>query len=375
MIPAIIVAAALAMVLAPIALLIRALALRVVGVRPRRKVITARRVGETIELPETPLTAVPGNYGLWFGQEFEHHALVGAVVRSDGQHVVRRLVKSTTPVPTEAFDAQWTGHVMSSPAEIDPNWEDVTVPLRDGTSAPAWLFRAAGQGKPWVIHVQGIRTSRLVTLRSVAVARDAGLTSLVITYRGAGDGPAAPVSYLGQREWTDLADAIAYARSQGAPAVYVVAWSMGAGVALELLRHQPTAIDRLALVAPATNWRRIVTQGVARAGLPRFLARIVIWVLESPVASKMIGLRSPIDFDRLDWTHDHTVNLPTLVLHSAGDEEIPFELTTDFARGKGNVSVVETAKAQHGWEANADPDVFRTALTSWFRSREPEWSP
>jgi pimeloyl-ACP methyl ester carboxylesterase len=140
---------------------------------------------------------------------------------------------------------------------------------------------------------------------------------------------------------------------------------MGAGIALELLRHQPTAIDRLALVAPATNWRRIIQQGVKRAGLPSFLAQIVTWVLESPVASKLIGMPTPLELDQLDWSRDYTLRVPTLVLHSSGDEEIPFELTRKFAHANPKVTVVQTARAPHGWEANADPELFRSALTSW----------
>src|SRR6478735_12563487 len=155
---------------------------------------------------------------------------------------------------------------MYTPSGINENWQDIAIPLRDGSKAPAWLFRSSDQEAPWIIHVQGIRTSRLVTLRSVEVAKRAGLTSLVITYRGSGDGPRTSASTLGQREWGDLADAVAYARARGAASVYVVAWSMGAGLALELLRREPEAIDRLALIAPATNWRRIIRHGVGKAG-------------------------------------------------------------------------------------------------------------
>ena len=81
----------------PFAWLIRTLARRVVGVEPRRKVITARRVGETVELPQSVLTSAPGHYGLWFGESFEHHALVGDVLRSDGQHVVRGALAGDGP--------------------------------------------------------------------------------------------------------------------------------------------------------------------------------------------------------------------------------------------------------------------------------------
>lgn len=365
MIPLAIAVVALSGLVLPAAWLIRKLALRVVGVSPRRKVIIARRVGNGIELPADALTTAPGEYGLWFGDRFQHHAVVGAVEFADDQRVVRAVVRSTVTLPAAPFPAQLTGHVMHDPSEIDPDYEEVTVPLRDGTAAPAWIFRSVDEDVPWVVHVQGIRTTRLVTLRSVEVASRAGMTSLVITYRGASDGPAAVASSLGQREWSDLADAIVYARSQGAPAVHVVAWSMGAGIALELLRRDPGSFDRLALVAPATNWGRIVRHGVDRAGMPGVIASIVVWVLSSTIASRLIGMPNRLDFTRLDWSHGFDLKVPTLVLHSSGDEEIPFELSKEFADAHPTVTLVETARAPHGWEANVDPERFRSVLMTW----------
>lgn len=338
------------------------LARRVVRVKSRRKALTVRVGGGGIELPRSELTIALGEYGLWFGERFEHHALIGSVVSSDANRVVRRVLKAGGPFPSEPFEAQWTGHIQSGPADIDPDWEEVVVPLRDGGSAPAWLFHGASADAPWVIHVQGIRTSRVVTLRSVEVAHSAGLTSLAITYRGSGDGPAASASTLGQREWTDLADAIAYARSSGAPAVYVVAWSMGAGLALELLRHDPGAIDRLALIAPATQWRGIIRHAVDEAGLPNITASTVIWALSSPALSKWIGLSVPLELNRLDWTSSLVLEVPALVIHSAGDREIPLRLTREFVKAQPTSSLAETAPAPHGWEANVDPEVFRSAL-------------
>ncbi|MBD7958635.1 alpha/beta fold hydrolase [Microbacterium sp. Sa4CUA7] len=363
-----IVVAAVAALGAVAASMLRLLGWRVVGVEPRRKTVTVRRVGDDIEMPKSALTLAAGNYGLWFGEHFERHALIGPVAGSDEHRVIRRVLKTTAPISTEPFEAQWTGHVMSRPAEIDPDWEDIKVPLRDGTLAPAWLFRGDSPDAPWVIHVQGIRTSRLVTLRSVEVAQSAGLTSLAITYRGSGDGPAASASTLGQREWSDLADAVAYARSRGAAAVYVVAWSMGAGLALELLRHQPDAFDRLVLIAPATNWPQIIRHGVRAAGLPEFAATAVTWALGSRVAGRVMGLPAPLDFDRLAWGRSLKTNVPVIVVHSRGDEEIPFQITSDFVAAHPKATLVETAAAPHGWEANVDPEVFRSALMSWFAS-------
>ncbi|MFE7844540.1 alpha/beta hydrolase family protein [Microbacterium sp. NPDC057407] len=364
-------AAAFVVLLAATTGVIWLLARRIVGVEPRRKTVTVRRVGDDIELPQSGLTVVGGSYGLWFGERFEHHALIGPVVSSDEHRVIRRVLRSTAPLSTQPFEAQWTGHIMSGPAEIDPDWDDVAVPLRDGASAPAWLFRGTDLGGPWVIHVQGIRTSRLVTLRSVEVAQSLGLTSLVITYRGAGDGPTASASMLGQREWSDLADAIAYARSRGAGAVYVVAWSMGAGLALELLRRDPRAFDRLALIAPATHWRGIIRHGVKKASLPGFVASLVTWMLGSRIGSELIGVPSPLNFHRLDWTKNVALPTSTILIHSGGDDEIPFELTSRFVDAHPEIILVQTIASPHGWEANVDPELFRRALTSWLAAGEP----
>ncbi|GAA1996381.1 alpha/beta hydrolase family protein [Microbacterium pumilum] len=361
---------AIVVVIAPIAWLIRKLAFRVVGVAPRRKAIVARRVGDSVELPRSVLTSAPGRYGLWFGEEFQQHILIGPVHRVDERYVLRSVLSSTSTIPSDPFEAQLTGHVMNSPSEVDPKWEDIAIPLSDGEVAPAWLFPGRDDA-PWVIHVEGIRTSRLVTLRSVEAAERAGLTSLVITYRGAGDGPAARVSYLGQREWLDLADAVRFARSRGASQVYVVAWSMGAGIALELLRHDPTAFERLALIAPATNWMAIVRHGIRRARLPAFLAALVTRTMASSAGSKLIGIPAPLDFHRLDWIDEFTLGIPTLVIHSDGDEEIPFELTREFAAAHGTVKLVATKTAPHGWEANVDPELFQSTLTAWLANPVP----
>jgi uncharacterized protein len=239
------------------------------------------------------------------------------------------------------------------------------VPLRDGTSAPAWLFSGASGESRWVIHIQGIRTSRRVTLRSVEVAERAGLTSLVITYRGAGDGPPRRLSRLGQSEWTDLTDAITYARAHGAVVIDVVAWSMGAGLAFESLRHDPQVFDRLALIAPATDWYGIVRHGIKKAGLPEILAPLVSWAIGSDVASRLIGLPEPLDLRELNWSENLSLTIPTLAVHSRGDAEIPFHLTEVFAAHHRTVSLVETAPAPHGWEPNVDPGLVESTLLSW----------
>ncbi len=345
---------------------LRMLARRVVGAAPRRRPVEVSVVGETVILPRTIETEAPGNYGLWFGKDYTEHVVVGDVVACDAAAVTRSVVKTSPHLPIGRFNALWTGHTLSSPGDLGVPWSTVDVPLADGGTAPAWLFPSERSPAPWAIHVQGIRTSRLVTMRAVEAAHRAGFASLVITYRGAGDGPVQPASTLGLSEWSDLHDATRYARAEGAPLVVVMAWSMGAGLALELARREPAAVDGLVLICPATNWRKIVQHGAQKAHLPRFVGGAAIRFLSSRVLSRLVGLSHPIDFDRLDWTRPGSVRLPTLVVHSAGDDEIPFELSREFADAHPEyVTLVETKPAPHGWEANVDPAGFSAAIDSW----------
>lgn len=363
---ALVTALAIALIAIAFVLFLRMLARRVVGVTPRRKPLTVSREGDTVVLPRSVETEAPGHYGLWFGEGFTEHAVVGDVLSTASSTVTRRVaglgVTSTAP-----FLALWTGHTLAGPAALGIPWQNVSVPLADGTAAPAWFFPAESERAPWAVHVQGIRTSRLVTLRAVEAAQRAGYASLVITYRSAGDGPPAEASALGLSEWADLRDAVEYARSSGATEVTVMAWSMGAGLALELARRDPEAVDSLILICPATNWRRIVRHGAEKAHLPSFVGAAAIAFLASPLLSRLVGLLRPIDFDALDWSRSDALTVPTLVIHSAGDDEIPVELSREFAEAHHElVTLVETKSAPHGWEPNVDPEGFADAISSWF---------
>lgn len=329
--------------------------------RPRRSLTLTGGDG-WVETAATALTVADGEYALWHGRDYTTKSIVGEVLSDDGTKVRRRI--HGAEVPTGSFRALWTGHLQATPQELEPAVEEVSITTCDGQTLPAWKFPPSSPTTAWAVHVQGIRTSRLVTLRSVEAARRAGLASLVVTFRGAGDGPPQPASTLGQREWRDVADAVRWVREAGAEHVTVVGWSMGAGISLELARQEPALVESLVLLCPATNWLKIVRHGVRRAKLPGFIAGWVIWALSSPVASRYAGLLEPLDFARLDWTTPGALTIPTLVLHSEGDDEIPGSLSREFAAAHPSlVTLVETKPAPHGWEANVDPDAFYRSVT------------
>jgi pimeloyl-ACP methyl ester carboxylesterase len=214
-------------------------------------------------------TTHSGEFGLWL-DEAGAHLRVGSV-RSNNlmEHRVEREVLSVSGSLPTAGVGRWTGHVFAGPEAIDPSSRQVVLEV-EGGAAPAWLFEPAhGDGAVWAVHVHGIRTSRITALRSVPLAQDHGYTSIVPSFRGDGEGPDTlrGASMLGQAEWRDVEAALAYAVDHGARSIILFGWSMGGQIALQLSEHSVyrDRVVGLVLIAPATDWRRIIGAGAKRA--------------------------------------------------------------------------------------------------------------
>lgn len=340
------------------------LAKRVVNATARPKLLRVGFAGQEVALPESAKTAAAGEYLLQLDEDPSSVLRVGEVLRVADGKVHRALVGA----PERSGDAggYWSAHGYSSPGEIG-SFESVSVPVAGGETRDAWLF--PGDPAYWVIHVQGIRTSRGVTLRTVAIAHEAGATSLTITYRGSGDGPPSRAATLGAREWTELQDAIAYARSQGAQRVTVVAWSMGAALMLELLKHDPRAVDDLVLMCPVSSWPETIEYGAVQAGLPKQAAGLAALLMRTRLGAKVLGLPEPVDVRKLDWTYPGSLPVPTLVIHSQGDEVVPWSSTVKLvASNPDTVTFVETVACPHGFELTVPDPEARSRLLEWLIS-------
>ncbi|HEU5223025.1 MAG TPA: alpha/beta fold hydrolase [Candidatus Lumbricidophila sp.] len=230
---------------------------------------------------------------------------------------------------------------------------------------PAWLFGDA-RADTWGIHIHGIRADRNHALRTVPVATQAGLASLVVSYRGDGDAPDVRkgTASLGSAEWIDVDAAVQYAVSRGAKRIVLFGWSMGASIALLVAERSElrSKIAGLVLIAPATDWRSIVDSGVKQKRLPGFVASLAKLMLSNPALSKVAGLEVPVDLDALDWVSEPSrgrLKVPTLVIHSSGDSNVPFTLTERFIEAQGTFATLfESATAEHALEYNVDPAAF-----------------
>lgn len=340
------------------------LAKRVVNAEARPKGMHVDLSEGVVSLPEDEKTTAAGEYLLTLVDGTILH--VGEVLDLVGGRVRRQVLGDASGYRSGEVAASWSAHGYASPGDV-AEYSTVQVPLANGEQREAWLF--PGDPERWVIHVQGVRTTRGVTLRTVAVAHEAGATSLAITYRGAGDGPRARSATLGSREWVELQDAIAYARHNGAKRVTVVAWSMGAALAFELLRRHPEAIDDLVLMCPVSSWPKTIEYGAERAHLPRQAAGLAVWLIRTRVGAKLLGLPTPIDVRTLEWTGPGSLPVPTMIIHSQGDEVVPWHTTQELVGRNPEVELVETVACPHGFELTVPDTDTRSRLLDWLISQ------
>lgn len=326
--------------------------------------------GRGIRIDLDDYTRAPGDFGV-FDPETEKYTRVGAVTRiNEDQQYVERRIHPTGSTPGRLGPiVDWTPDVFFEPSAVGGRYEEVDVPTAYG-AAPAWLFEADNTDV-WVIHIHGSWTDRSIMFRDVHAFSSLGFTSLVPTFRSDAEvsPPQAESSHLGQTEWRDVESAVAYAVAHGARRIILSGWSMGGTIALLTAEHSAhrDRIVGLVLVGPVTSWRKTITAGAARAGVPAMGAGLVMRLLQAPLFARMLGLEEPIDFDALDWVDvSDRVAVPTLVLHSNADQEVPWEISAAFQRANpATVTLISLPEAHHTQEWNASPSTFTNELTSW----------
>ncbi|WP_091464990.1 alpha/beta hydrolase family protein [Paenarthrobacter nitroguajacolicus] len=326
--------------------------------------------GRRIRIELDDYTKAPGEFGV-FDPLTEKFTRVGEVtlVNEDQKYVERRVDPSGSATGCLGPFVDWTPDVFFEPSAVGDRYREVNVPTEYG-SAPAWLFESENTDT-WVIHIHGSWTGRSIMLRDVHAFSSLGFTSLVPTFRS--DAEVTPrqadSSHLGQTEWRDVDSAVSFAVARGAKRIILSGWSMGGTIALltaERSDHRDRIVG-LVLVGPVTSWRKAITAGAVRAGVPAIGAGLVMGLLEVSAFAAMLGLEEPIDFDALDWVDvADRVAVPTLVLHSTADQEVPWEISAAFQRANpATVTLVPLPESHHTQEWNASPSAFTNELTHW----------
>lgn len=346
----------------------------------RRFDLTVREVehdgdGRLIVLDRTHLTAAEGVYNLWF--ENGAWAQLSAGVLGRGPTLIARRVTSTASGLTfrGGDHVSWSGIYYATPQDANLDARDITIDTPVGP-APAWRIDSDSDTSTWAIHIHGLGSVRAGTLRGALAATDCGYTSLVISYRADGEGPAVGNgrSTLGLTEADDAAAAIEYAMRHGARQVVLFGWSMGAAIALQLVQHPSYrhSIVGLVLDSPVLDWTEVIKANCIRSGLPAAAGSLAIpWLTLRPLA-RMVGLPERIPLRSFDWTvRAEELTAPTLILHGTNDDSVPIQLSQALRDSRPGLVTLEVFEAGHTLSWNSDPDRWQSAVIAWLAAHVP----
>ncbi len=314
----------------------------------------------------------PETYGLvWDGGA---GVVSGAPEPRDDGSVVRFLDVVDGEPPAPGTPADLRGDVWTDPrAAQGVHFEDVDIPCLDG-ACPAWFV--PGEGPTWMVFVHGKGGSRTEGLRALGPAVDAGLPSLLISYRndeGAPEDPSGEYRY-GDTEWRDLEAAVDFAVDGGAERVVLFGASMGGGIVAAFLERSDRAdlVAGVVLDAPMLDLEATVDHGAAQRELP------VIGALPdalTAVAEWIAGRRFDLDWDAVDHLPADWLEVPALVFHGTADATVPMSVTDEFAAGRPDrVQAVHVPGAGHVRSWNVDPRGYErreTAFLACVTAAEP----
>ncbi|GAA3746040.1 alpha/beta fold hydrolase [Leifsonia bigeumensis] len=337
----------------------------------------------TITLSRSPDAVVPGRYSFWFGGA-SGHARVGEILAETAESVTRELIDVEFGDLEAAGRGRFNGWFYRRPEDLGVESEEVVIETELGP-APAWLVRASrehasgvgrGEGK-WVIQVHGRAVSRAETIRAIPVFRDAGYTSLLISYRNDLEAPPSPDGRyaLGDTEWRDVDAAIGYAIRNGAKSVVLMGWSMGGAIVLQALTRsaRADAVRGLVLESPVIDWVTALDHQGRSQGLRGPLRSLVYAMMGAAWGRPFTGQHASIDLARLDFVRRaDELTVPILILHSDDDDYVPSSASHALAGARPDIVTLEafdTARHTRLW--NYDPQRWNGAIAGWLARLSP----
>jgi alpha-beta hydrolase superfamily lysophospholipase len=347
---------------------------RMVGPGRRRTAVTAvlavDEAAGRIRFAPTDDAALAGVYSFWF-DDGRGHARVGRVLERTSASIVRELLGVDAGDITTATEGRFNGWVYLSPEQLGVPWEEVRIQTTLGV-VPAWEVPADGFDSPrWAVLVHGRRTVRQEVLRAVPVFRDAGWSTLLVSYRDDGEAPQsnAPKYGLEDAEWLDVESAILYALDQGAREIVLVGWSMGGAIVLQTAMRSRLAsvISGVVLDSPVLDFAESLLHQGDASRLPAPVRRGALSLVGSRLGPLLTGQDEPFDTRGVEVVaRVADLDVPVLLLHSEDDGIAPIGVSRRLAGERPDlVTLVPFTTARHTKLWNHDRERWEGAVRAW----------
>lgn len=267
--------------------------------------------------------------------------------------------------PNPPADPYELGHRGDPLAALGLPFETVRYTTELG-DAEAWFVPAANLDGPWAIYVHGIGGIRENGYRQLSILNEAGIPTLLITYRNdkGAPSPENAVYSFGVTEWRDLDAAVSWIAARGAPSIILAADSMGGGIVGQFLMHsaQTDKVTALALDAPALDFTEVAADKIGARMIP--LAR--------PLARAGIGLFDTYRKARLT----EAVSLdavakfpgPVFLAHGTADALVPITISRRLIAARQAPTAFLQTGANHLLSFKENPARYRAEMGGFLKS-------
>jgi pimeloyl-ACP methyl ester carboxylesterase len=264
--------------------------------------------------------------------------------------------------PTDPYELGYRGDPL---AALGLPFETVTYATELG-DAEAWFVPAANMAGPWAVYVHGIGGIRENGYRQLSILHEAGIPTLLITYRNDKGAPAEPnpIYGFGVNEWRDLDAAVSWMLGRGAPNVILVAESMGGAIAGQFLMHSTQAdkVVALALDAPALDFTEVVADKIGSRMIPlaRTLANAGIFVFDT---YRGVQLNKAVSMDAVAKFPG-----PLFLAHGTADSLVPVTISERLVAARTAPTTYLQTGANHLLSFKENPERYRAEMGGFLSS-------
>jgi pimeloyl-ACP methyl ester carboxylesterase len=264
--------------------------------------------------------------------------------------------------PTDPYELGYRGDPLTA---LGLPFETVSYTTELG-AAEAWFVPAANMDGPWAIYVHGIGGIRENGYRQLSILNEAGIPTLLITYRNdkGAPSPENAIYSFGVEEWRDLDAAVRWISERGAPSIILAADSMGGGIVGQFLKHsaETDKVVALALDAPALDFTEVAADKIGARMIPlaRTLARAGIIAFDT---YRKARLNEAISLDAVAKFPG-----PVFLAHGTADALVPITISKRLIAARQEPTTFLQTKANHLLSFKESPARYRAEMGGFLKS-------